>query len=372
MEIPPADLRPSRRGLTVCLLSPPSYVGGPIPVLAGYLKSALEAEGQTVSLVPWGGHPRGESALRTILRRARETLYALRHIAGVAPNVVFVQSAHDWKTLMRDTPIVLALRAKSVPVVLQCHGSMPERVQASPRSLFATATGLLFRSASTVIVSSSQELRLFRDRYPTANITRADNIFMCDILPGQPPAAGGRPAVLFASRLIPQKGILDLLAAMPSVWAAVDCDLRVAGDGPLQPAVTAWLDHNSDGGRTRWLGYLDRGELRKELRHASVFVLPTYHPEGFPQVIQEAMAAGTAIVATPVRGLIDHLISGENALLVPSRDPEQLAKAIARLVTDDELRTRIGNSARVTAEQFSPRVVVRQYISVLEAAARGL
>jgi glycosyltransferase involved in cell wall biosynthesis len=69
------------------------------------------------------------------------------------------------------------------------------------------------------------------------------------------------------------------------------------------------------------------------------------------------MAAGLPVVATCVGGLPDVVVEGETGLLVPPREPEALAEALARLLEDPDLRDRMGRAGQVRAEEFSDQVM---------------
>jgi glycosyltransferase involved in cell wall biosynthesis len=145
-----------------------------------------------------------------------------------------------------------------------------------------------------------------------------------------PPEVGDEaepPEILFAGRLSPEKGILELLEA------AQGHTLVVAGDGPLRPQVPqarGWLSHD---------------ELERLYDLAAVVACPS-HREGFGVVCAEAMAHGRAVVASDVGGLRDLVVDGETGLLVPPRDVAALRAALERLLAQDELRRKLGASAR--------------------------
>jgi glycosyltransferase involved in cell wall biosynthesis len=78
------------------------------------------------------------------------------------------------------------------------------------------------------------------------------------------------------------------------------------------------------------------------------FALASYR-EGFPRAAMEAAAMGLPVVVTDVRGCRQVVDEGVNGFLVPARDGRRLAEAIARVVTDDDLRTRLGDASRFKA-----------------------
>jgi glycosyltransferase involved in cell wall biosynthesis len=118
-----------------------------------------------------------------------------------------------------------------------------------------------------------------------------------------------------------------------------------------------------------FLGYVSRTKLIETYQNATVQVIPS-HYEGLPTVLLEAMSCGVPVVATDIGGNKEVIKSGVNGLLVPSKSPEELSKAITRLLNDASLRENIGRAARNTIEthytwdRVSDRII-RCYESML-------
>jgi glycosyltransferase involved in cell wall biosynthesis len=143
------------------------------------------------------------------------------------------------------------------------------------------------------------------------------------------------PEVLYAGRLSPEKGVLEL------VEAARGMKLVVAGDGPLRRQVPGAL------------GFVPPNELDRLYARAAVVACPSRR-EGFGMACLEAMAHGVPVVATGVGGLLDLVADGETGLVVPPGDVRALRAALERLLVDPELRRRMGGAARRRArERFS-------------------
>jgi glycogen(starch) synthase len=135
------------------------------------------------------------------------------------------------------------------------------------------------------------------------------------------------PHVLYAGRLSPEKGVLELLEA------ARGLPLVVAGDGPLRdrfPGARGWVPHD---------------ELLRLYERAAVVACPSRR-EGFGVACAEAMAHARPVVASNVGGLRDLVVEGETGLLVPAGDVGALRSALERLLGDNELRARLGRAAR--------------------------
>ena len=154
------------------------------------------------------------------------------------------------------------------------------------------------------------------------------------------------PEVLYAGRLSPEKGVLEL------VEAARDLNLVVAGDGPLRDRVPMAR------------GFLPPDELAPLYARAAVVACPS-HREGFGVACLEAMAHGRPVVASSVGGLLDLVVDGETGIHVPSGDVGALRAALERLLGDRELRRRMGEAGRRrAAERFSWDAVTRQTVEL--------
>ena len=166
-----------------------------------------------------------------------------------------------------------------------------------------------------------------------------------------------RAVVVIVSRLVRHKGHPELLAAMREV----DAELWVVGDRlpsdhgePLEP----YFASAGLGSRLRRLGYRD--DIPALLAAADVFALPS-HFEGLPMSVIEAMLTALPVVATDISGPREQVVADVTGLLVPPATVAPLAAALARLVADPALRTRMGEAGRARALDLydEARVVAR-------------
>ncbi|MDQ1695753.1 MAG: hypothetical protein QOJ03_1106 [Frankiaceae bacterium] len=156
---------------------------------------------------------------------------------------------------------------------------------------------------------------------------------------------GARPLVLAVGRLEPQKRIdvlVDALAGWPGPVSPVAV---VAGTGSLEADLRRQIERT--GAPVRLLGR--REDVADLMTAADVVVLPSAW-EGYPLVAQEALRAGTALIATPVGGVPD--LVGPAALLVPAGDPHALQLALRHLVEDPAERRRLGAAGRERAHTW--------------------
>jgi glycosyltransferase involved in cell wall biosynthesis len=154
----------------------------------------------------------------------------------------------------------------------------------------------------------------------------------------------------------PRKGLRVLAQAWRSVAESLpDAHLLLAGKGSEERVLRQML---AGAPRVHWLGY--RRDVPSVMAALDVLALPSF-VEGAPNVVQEAMAAGLAVIATAVSGTPELVCDGEHGLLVPSGDAAALAGALTKLAGDAELRARLAAAghARVRAEFTLERMLDR-------------
>ena len=177
------------------------------------------------------------------------------------------------------------------------------------------------------------------------------------------PELQGLPVVMLASRLLWDKGVGEFVEAARQLRGRARFVLVGAPDdgNPASVAeddIAAWQRQ----GVIEWWG--QRDDMPATLNAAHVVCLPSYR-EGLPKVLLEAMASGRPCITTDAPGCRDAVRHDDNGLLVPVRDADALALAIARLLDDPELRRRMGARGRQRAvEEFSQERVIEATLAV--------
>jgi len=167
------------------------------------------------------------------------------------------------------------------------------------------------------------------------------------------PRAEETGRVLFAGRLIPLKGVLDLIRATATISRTQPIELVLAGSLEDQQYVDQLRSEVEQLGikdQVHFPGILDAESLRKELSRASMLVLPSYQ-ETAPMVIQEAMAAGVPVIATRVGGTRYQVRDGETGFLIDARDVQALTGRIGELLSNQAMRQSFGKTAKSLAEE---------------------
>ena len=173
---------------------------------------------------------------------------------------------------------------------------------------------------------------------------------------GAVPEPADGPTVFFLGRHEERKGLDVLLAALQQL--PDDVRLWVAGTGPDTPRLQ---DQYRDDRRITWLGRVTDADKVARLSGATVFCAPSLHGESFGVVLIEAMAAGTAIVASGLDGYRNVATDGVDAVLVEPGDVDALAASLRRVLYDADLRARLIAAGRPRADQFSMRRLAELY-----------
>jgi glycosyltransferase involved in cell wall biosynthesis len=167
-----------------------------------------------------------------------------------------------------------------------------------------------------------------------------------DTLP--PPRTGTH--IVAAGRLVPAKGFATLIdAAALLAREGVPFTLAIHGDGPLHGALTARIAQLGLAARITLAGY---GRLDAALARADLLVSSS-HREGFGNVLVEAMAAGTPVLATRSGGPESFIADGVNGFLCPAGDAAALARAMAALLADPAHRNAVRAAALDTARGYT-------------------
>jgi glycosyltransferase involved in cell wall biosynthesis len=256
-------------------------------------------------------------------------------------------------------------------LILQFHGSRAGRLGRPGSTAFKLATRLALKVTDGVLVLSTEERRLFLAFRPKTRVFVVRNPYERKAFPARDPRGSGQvPRLLFVGRLLREKGILDLVEAMPLVLEQASCRLVVVGDGELERALQVRIGELGLTESINLAGYLEGDDLLRAYASADVFVFPTSWDEGFPTVLAEAMDAGLPVITTPIRGALDYLVEGEHALFVEPRDAAGLVSALVEAISSPALRARMASANRIRVDLFDPPVVAREFLQVLRHVAR--
>jgi glycosyltransferase involved in cell wall biosynthesis len=306
------------------------------------------------------------------LPNRRRIAHALR---ALAPDVVHAHSAH------REA---LGAIESGIPTVVTIHGILEQEIALEKR-WSKRARGVFRRRLVDAAMSRMRNAILlsptvaehYRETLRHARTWVIENPVPAPFFESS--EREERFTILHSGVLIPRKGIRNLLQAFARVRESMpEARLRLAGAATI-PAYEAQVHATATklglDDAVDFLGGLSPDALRAEYARAAVFVLVSKQ-ETLPVAIQEAMATGRPVVASPVGG-VPHLVrDGESGFLVSYGEPARLADRLVELLRDDELRKRMGGTGRrIALQRFTVESVCRRtvdvYREVLASAPRS-
>lgn len=292
-----------------------------------------------------------------------------RLIVDVRPDVLLVCNGGFPAARSVLAAAVAGGRAE-LPVAMAVVG-MPIPRRSAPRWYERRVDERVWASVDFVVTSGSAIL----GRLETLRgLPSGRGAVLPNALPDRGPAHAAHEGALTVgcvARVARSKGMLELADAFVRVAPAfLEARLRVVGEGDAREEMRARLAQAGLTDRVEFPGYVSGDDaVAEEVARLDVYALPTHgemNPAGEegggpPYSILEAMRAGTAIVTTSVGSIADGVTDGCEGLLVPPQDAAALAEAIGRLLSDEDLRRRLGEGARArflrdfTLEQATAR-----------------
>lgn len=309
-----------------------------------------------------------------------ETLYysllTRRHVDFDAYDVI-----HG--TLMPASPIALAVRPPSTPLVVTSHGTSLGEVRSHNlevptdylKKLFFHPTNVVMdvatipRADRTIAISRDSYDELAR-RYPVSPETLVHVPHGVDdehFHPGHPPHDAVDPdrlTLLHVGRLVSRKHV-DLGLRAVAALDRDDVELLVAGDGTHRARLETLADRLGIADRTTFLGFVPEAELPALYAGSDAFLFLSRY-EGFGLTFLEAMASGTPVIGTAVGGFPDIVTSGEGGFVV-DRTPDAVARAIGRFAESSDVLMQASSRARDTAEARTWDTVAAETERVYEA-----
>ncbi len=171
--------------------------------------------------------------------------------------------------------------------------------------------------------------------------------------------------ILFSGKLIQRKRPLDLLKAFEKISERKGAELIFMGDGEQKAMLSQYCRGNKIK-EVSFLGFINQDELRQIYALADIFVLPSEF-ETWGLVINEAMCYGVPIITTNMVGASFDLVrNGENGFLYSPGDINMLADILAKLLTDERLRSKMGKRSLEIISSWNYETCVRSIVSALD------
>ena len=346
------------------------------------LKSFSEATGSFMENYCLVAARRGKTRIESV---GSTTVHYLRQVctfllAPVLPGLPFVlhrlRRSGRFSVILLHYPNPTAMLAlffsllalkKREKIVVWNHADilLEERWKRALYAFFRPIEEFIFRRADAFAAatpnhaSSSDTFRRFTDRTEVIPYALPDSWFVIDEKEKEEAARVrelvGGPFLLFVGRLVPYKGLSTLVRAADRI----PCRIVIVGTGPLEQELEKDIRARGLSDQILLLGEVEN--IRPYYLACEFFVLPSVSGlEGFGIVQIEAMSMGKPVVCSDLPTGVTYVnIHGETGFVFPVEDDMALAEACGRLLSDKELKERLGRNARDrTQRMFSYKAIV--------------
>jgi len=169
----------------------------------------------------------------------------------------------------------------------------------------------------------------------------------------------------YIGRLSREKGISNFVEAIPEIMKRRDdLGFLVGGDGQLREKIEEYLNGKNLNDKVKLVGWIPYDKLSGYLNELQLLILPSY-TEGLPNIMLEAMACGTPVLATPVGGIPDIIKDEETGFIMENNSPECIAKNIIRALNHPDLEQIAQNARALVEREFTFEKAVEAYRKVL-------
>jgi glycosyltransferase involved in cell wall biosynthesis len=169
----------------------------------------------------------------------------------------------------------------------------------------------------------------------------------------------------YIGRFSEEKGILNLLKAIPLVITNVDVKFLVIGDGQLRKDIVDYIHLHKLDSNVQVTGWINHDDLPNYLNELKLLVLPSY-TEGLPNIMLEAMACGTPVLANAVGSISDIITNGQNGFIMTDNSPECIAKNIITILESSDIEKILDNGNTLVKNQFNFDSAFKRYVNIME------
>ena len=170
----------------------------------------------------------------------------------------------------------------------------------------------------------------------------------------------------YVGRVSGEKGVSNFVKSIPEISKKrEDLKFLVLGYGPLCNEIKRYLDENDLNDRVKLTGWIPHENLPDYLNELKMAVLPSY-TEGLPNLMLEAMACGTPVLATPVGAIPDVIKDGKTGFVMENNSPECISRNVIRALEYQELDTIVKNAKALVETEYTYNATLEIYRGALE------
>jgi len=320
-----------------------------------------------------GSEGRNEARLRKMLRYLLSPIEFVVALIRFRPAIVHLNTSMEAKSYWRDLAYLCAARLFRRKVVYQVHGGgLPSSfLGENPLSqAFLRATLWMPDAISLLAEVELEEYRRFK---AGRRLDIVPNAIRLEEYAGMHSKQFDRKKLVlgYIGRLADDKGVRETIEAIATLRRGGDESFRfqIAGSGPDEAFLRDLVRENGVDDIVDFLGPVFSEDKMRFWEGIDIFVFPTFHREGLPYTILEALASGTPTLSTRVGGIPDVIQDGVQGVLLDDHEPASVARAIEAMLLD---RQRLRDMSVAALQRASDHYGVERLASQFDRIYREL
>lgn len=312
-------------------------------------------------------------AQTSVFRRVRQVLQIVAKFRRILReekfDLVHLNTSFDTKAILRDAFTVFRLKRADAKIFLKFHGGYSELLKTTNPVLRLSIRYLLENSDGIGVLSSEEKRGFIAAGFSSGKFFVVKNALANASGKSFPQVENFSPTrdfrLLFVSRLVPTKGLHETVEAVSILRRqGFNVVLDVLGDGETRATAEDLAKSLEIDEFINFHGHVGEETVQEFYAKSDLLVFPTFHAEGFPMVIFNALQFGLPIVTTKIRAAADYLRDRENCLFCEAKNPASVAEKIAEIIRNKDLRTRMSENNRALANEFTAQKIAPEYLKI--------
>ncbi|MGC9516138.1 MAG: glycosyltransferase family 4 protein [Methanomicrobiales archaeon] len=255
-------------------------------------------------------------------------------------------------------------------VVLIFAGSPTSTARAKNDTLtgpISLLSSISCRFSDQIIVNSEGQIKEFQlEKYRDKIVTAMEHIIDFNKFNIKKEIEEREEQVGYVGRLSREKGIMNFLeAANILIKKGCPINFSICGEGDLEEEVKQYISDENLQDKAEFKGWISDEELPIHLNNLKLIVIPSY-TEGLPNLMLEAMACGTPVLANSVGSIPEIIENGENGFLMKNNNPPTIVTGIIKAINRDNLNRISRNANEEIFSQFKIDIVEEKWSNVLK------
>lgn len=306
------------------------------------------------------------------IRRVLATAFRFRKILKKQDlDLIHFNTSLDLRTILRDSVSIFLMKPKKAKIFFKVHGSEAEKF-AETNFLIRFLINYLCKKVDGLGIHTLEEkenfLQLGFDENKFFFVKNAVTIHenLAENFSRSNKKKNECFELLFVSRFIETKGLLETIRACKLLKEiGYNFILHCVGDGEIRTEAEKEVEKLNLQSEVKFTGYIPEAKVTEYFFNSDLFIFPTRHIEGFPNVLFKAVAVGMPIATTKIRAAADYLNEPENCLFC-TQEPENIASKIIELIENTKLRAEMSENNLKFGKTLLPENIAQEFLEIYQ------